>query len=135
MTLHLPAELLAEMLTHCRDEHPREACGIMGGHHDTPQWVRQMANVHPDPHRYFRFDEDEQLELYAGLDELGLDAVVIWHSHTASGAVPSGTDRQCALDPAAHYVIVGVGEQVRSWRLDDGRLVEEPVVVMAACGS
>lgn len=133
MTLLLPAELHDDMLAHCREDHPREACGVLAGHHDRPLWARRMANVADDPRTRFAFDPDEQVELYRGLDEHGLEPTVIYHSHPATAAVPSGTDRACAREARAHYVIVGT-DGVRSWRLDGGLLVEEPVEVMAPCG-
>lgn len=137
MTLRLPADLLAEMLAHCRDEHPREACGIMAGVGHAPNWSRRMTNVHPRSTRYFTVNPVEQRELYAGMDELGLDPVVIYHSHTASAAVPSGTDVSCAHEPDAHYVIVSTAvdpPEVRSYRLLAGQLREERLEV-ATCGS
>lgn len=143
MTLHLPPGLLAEMLDHCREQHPREACGILIGHDDQPLRLRRMHNLADDPTSRFAFDPDEQLEVYRALDELGLDPVAIYHSHTSSAAVPSRTDVACAREEQAHYVIVstrhetpaaGHDHEIRSYRLADGQLIEEPVEVMAPCG-
>ena len=73
-------------------------------------------------------------------DDNDEEPVVIYHSHTASEAEPSATDRAAFLEPDVHYVIVTLVEhpqheqRVRSWRLTDGGLAEEPVIVAAACG-
>lgn len=134
MTLLLPAELHDGMLAHCREDHPREACGIVAGHRDRPLWLRRMRNAAAAPLSRFAVDPDEQVELYRALDVLGLEPTIIYHSHPDTAAVPSGTDRACAQDRQAHYVIVGT-DGVRSWRLQKaGLLVEEPVEVMSPCG-
>lgn len=139
MTLRLPAELHAQMLAHCVEVHPHEACGVIAGHDDQPLWLRRMYNASDEPLSRFAFDPDEQLALYRGLDELGLEPVVVYHSHTNSAAVPSRVDVACAREEQTHYVIVSTRlaqeqVEVRSYQLADGALIEEPVEVMAPCG-
>jgi proteasome lid subunit RPN8/RPN11 len=65
--------------------------------------------------------------------------VVIYHSHTATEAYPSRTDVSYASEPDAHYVLVSTREtgtedgpyELRSYRIVDGVVTEEPVEVVA----
>ena len=62
------------------------------------------------------------------------EAVVIYHSHTATEAYPSRTDISYANEPQAHYVLVSTREELaapefRSYRITDGVVTEEPVEV------
>ena len=135
MTLHLTTRLAADVLARAFAHHPLEACGVLPGRHDTPVRHVPVANVSDRPSRRFAFDPDRQLELWQEMDEAGEDPVVIYHSHTASEAQPSATDRAAFQDPHVHYLIVTTAahpqhpDRLRSWRLVDGELVEEVVVV------
>ena len=55
------------------------------------------------------------------------------HSHTHSEPYPSPTDVDAAVSPDWHYVIVSLkreAPEVRSYRIVDGDIVAEPVVVV-----
>ena len=101
MTLHLPPVLLRQVLDHCRTEHPREACGLLPGQADMPTWHVPMRNVADHPQRRFAFDLDDQLAVWTAMDHAGEDPIVVYHSHTASGPEPSGTDRARRADVVA----------------------------------
>ena len=66
--------------------------------------------------------------------------VVIYHSHTATEAYPSRTDVSYASEPDAHYVLVSTREtgtedgpyELRSYRIVDGVVTEEPVEIVAS---
>jgi proteasome lid subunit RPN8/RPN11 len=67
------------------------------------------------------------------------EAVVVYHSHTATEAAPSRTDTQIASEmgePNAHYLLVSTRDpeltEIRSFRIVDGTVTEEPVVVVNA---
>ncbi len=56
----------------------------------------------------------------------------MFHSHTHTDAYPSPTDVAQAPDPAWHYVVVSLRDLepvVRSYRIQDGKIAEEPVVL------
>ena len=140
MSLHLSPVLLRQMLDHCHTEHPLEACGVLPGRGDRPEWHVPMANVSDHPARRFAFDVEDELAVYREIDAAGEDPVVVYHSHTASPPEPSGTDRAYFTDPNIHYVIVsthdapGEWPRARSWRYVNGSLIEEPIIVAARCG-
>jgi proteasome lid subunit RPN8/RPN11 len=78
----------------------------------------------------------EQLRVWREMDERDEDPVVIYHSHTATEACPSRTDTQLAAEPGAHYLLVSTREpeatEVRSYRIVDGVVTEEPVEIVGA---
>ncbi len=59
---------------------------------------------------------------------------MIYHSHTATEAYPSRTDITLASEPDAHYLLVSTRaetDEVRSFRIVDGVVEEEPVEITA----
>ncbi|GAA1281479.1 M67 family metallopeptidase [Saccharothrix xinjiangensis] len=137
--LTLPRHLLDAMLAHCRAEHPVEACGVMPGPRggDVPDRIVPMLNAEKSTVAY-RMDPEDQLVVWREMHERGERPVVIYHSHTASHAQPSGMDLRHASEPEAHYVIVSTRDQgtnrmppqVRSFRIADGFATEEPIQVV-----
>jgi len=93
-----------------------------------------MVNAERSP-TFYRFDSMEQLKVWRSLEEAGDAPVVIYHSHTATEAYPSRTDVSYASEPDAHYVLVStrdpVAHEVRSYRIVDGVVTEEPVNIVA----
>ena len=68
----------------------------------------------------------------ADAEERGFELMGVMHSHTHTDAFPSPTDIDRAPDPAWHYVIVSPKREapvLRSYRIVDGEITEEPVVV------
>ena len=70
------------------------------------------------------------------MDDRDEEPVIIYHSHTATEAYPSRTDVSFAGEPGAHYLLVSTREpdvtEVRSFRILDGVVTEEPVKVVGA---
>lgn len=136
--LRLSTELLDAVIAHARTDHPDEACGVIAGPEgsDTPTRFIPMINAARSP-TFYEFDSRDLLALYRDMDDRGEEPVVIYHSHTATEAYPSRTDISYASEPLAHYLLVstrecGTGEgpvEVRSFRIVDGVVTEEPVEV------
>jgi proteasome lid subunit RPN8/RPN11 len=65
------------------------------------------------------------------LAEAAGNAIIgVFHSHTHTEAYPSPTDVAQAPDPSWHYVLVSLRDiqpVVRSYRIVDGTVTEEPV--------
>ena len=62
----------------------------------------------------------------------GLEIIGVYHSHTHTEPYPSPTDVAQAPDPDWHYAIVSLREaepRLRSYRIVDGTITEEPVAV------
>jgi hypothetical protein len=109
--LRLANEAYLRMVGHCYDGLPLEACGLLGGDPETGK----AAIAYPCR------NEARSAKLYS----IGLD-----YTHTA--AYPSPTDVDQAPDPSWHYVLVSLKDNVpvvRSYRIVDGNISEEPVVL------
>jgi len=99
---------------------------------DEPVRFIPMQNAERSP-TFYRFDSLEQLRVWREMDDNDEEAVVIYHSHTATPAYPSRTDISYASEPHAHYVLVSTRDDLetefRSYRIVDGDVTEEPVTV------
>jgi [CysO sulfur-carrier protein]-S-L-cysteine hydrolase len=132
--LSISRELQAKIIEHARKDHPDEACGVIAGPigRDVPTRFIPMDNAERSP-TFYRFDSVEQLRVWRELDDNDEEAVVIYHSHTATEAYPSRTDISYASEPQAHYVLVSTRDEseteFRSYRIVDGEVTEEPVTV------
>ncbi len=133
--LVIRADLVDAMVAHARADHPDEACGIIAGPEgsDRPERHVVMMNAERSP-TFYRFDSGEQLKLWRQMDDADETPVVIYHSHTATEAYPSRTDISYASEPDAHYVLISTRDpethEVRSYRILDGVVTEEPVEVV-----
>ncbi len=131
--LRIPAEMVAAIVAHARADHPDEACGLVAGIGGRPTRVVPMTNAARSP-TFYRFDSLEQLRLYKAMDAADEEVVVVYHSHTGTEAYPSRTDISYAGEPQAHYVLVSTREpaieEFRSYRIVEGIVTEEPVVVL-----
>ena len=77
-----------------------------------------------DPGEHLRADRDAEAR--------GIEIIGVFHSHTHTDAYPSPTDVAQAPDPDWHYVLVSLRDthpMLRSYRIDGGRVDEEPVIV------
>ena len=133
--LVIRADLVDAMVAHARADHPDEACGIIAGPEgsDRPERFVAMVNAERSP-TFYRFDSGEQLRVWRAMDDADEVPVVIYHSHTATEAYPSRTDISYAAEPDAHYVLVSTRDprahELRSYRIIDGEVTEEPVRVV-----
>ena len=80
---------------------------------------------------FYEFDSMEHLRIWREMDDNDEEPVVIYHSHTATEAYPSRTDRRLAMEPGAHYVLVSTRDpeetEFRSFRIVDEVVTEEDV--------
>jgi len=135
-TLYFSKEHASEMIEHCLQGRPNEACGVVALDGGRVQRVVPMTNAAQSPVRYV-LDSREQI-VCVQLERDGFDWAV-FHSHTRTEAYPSPTDVREAREPRP-YIIVSLADSkpvVRAFRIvkDDylndreGRIVEVPVHV------
>ncbi|MCW2667545.1 MAG: peptidase [Frankiales bacterium] len=130
--LELPRAMVDQILAHARRDHPDEACGIIAGKDGVATRVIEMDNAERSP-TFYRFDSQQQLRVWRSMDDADEEPFVIYHSHTATEAHPSRTDINLASEPGAHYLLVSTRspeEEVRSFRIVEGQVTEEPVRVL-----
>ena len=136
--LRIPADAHRDLLAHLVDGLPDEACGLLGGR--TEGDITTVDAWYPSPNlsassRIYTIDPKVHLRADRDAEDRGSELVGVVHSHTHTEPIPSPTDIAQAPDPAWHYVIVSfrLGAPVlRSWRIVDGVVTEEPVEVVAA---
>jgi len=121
--LELPAALRDEIVSHARAESPREACGLVAGRDGRATRVIRCVNAHPAAVTRYTIDPREQLRAFRDMEANGEDLVAIYHSHPATQAYPSPTDRAESHYPEAIYVLVSLRDaapDVRAFRIRDG---------------
>jgi [CysO sulfur-carrier protein]-S-L-cysteine hydrolase len=118
-----------ELISHAHDEAPNECCGYLRARDGVVEEVVRAENVRRSPYGY---ELDPRSLLVANeLDDEGF-GVAIYHSHPRSPAEPSQTDINLATYPHWTYLIVSLHDEepdVRAWRIEDGRVAEEELVV------
>ena len=121
--LELPAALRDEIVGHAGAEAPKEACGLIAGRDGRPTRVIRCANAHPAPVTRYSIDPREQLRAFRDMEANGEELIAIYHSHPATQAYPSPTDRAEAHYPEAFYVLVSLRDatpDLRAFRVRDG---------------
>jgi proteasome lid subunit RPN8/RPN11 len=135
--LTIDAAILDAIVAHARRDHPDEACGLVAGPAGSDEARRHipMENAARSM-TFYEFDSREYLRVWREMDDADEEPVVIYHSHTATEAYPSRTDVSYAGWPDAHYLLVSTREpditEIRSYRIVDGAVTEEPVRVINA---
>jgi proteasome lid subunit RPN8/RPN11 len=141
MPLIFPERLQRELVAHARAGTPDEVCGILAGREDRVERVFRVRNTADDVSEdravfrdratgapthgrkavHYYMDPKDQLRVYNAIDDLGLDVVGYYHSHTHTEARPSPTDIRLANDLAAYYILISLQQpdspSVRAWRI------------------
>ncbi len=128
------------IIAHARRDHPDEACGVIAGPEgsDRPERFIPMLNAARSP-TFYEFDSTEWNAVHKEMAKRDEKPVVIYHSHTATEPYPSRTDIAWAdayaqLEPSPHYVLISTRDperdELRSYRIADGEVTEEPVEVV-----
>ncbi len=135
--LRLRRDVYLQIVGDCFDKLPNEACGLLAG----PEPIGDVADGAvcysitnaAASSRVYELDPKQHLRADRDAEDRGLQLVGVYHSHTHTWAFPSPTDVAQAPDPAWHYVLVSLADDapsVRSYRIVDGNITEEPVVVL-----
>jgi [CysO sulfur-carrier protein]-S-L-cysteine hydrolase len=129
--LRLSRRTWLEVVGHCLDGLPLEACGLLGGHPDGRVEVFYPCRNAAASARVYEVDPRDHLRADRDAEDRGLEIIGVVHSHTHTDAYPSPTDIAQAPDPGWHYVLVSLRDEPvgRSYRILDGNPAEEPVVV------
>jgi proteasome lid subunit RPN8/RPN11 len=131
--LRLAPLVYKQMIGHCYDGLPDEACGLVAGDpHTAKATVCYPATNADASSRTYTVDPKDILRADRDADARGIALIGVFHSHTHTDAYPSPTDVAQAPDPEWHYILVSLRDDapvVRSYRIVDGKIREEPVVV------
>ncbi len=155
----IPRAQYEAIIAHARREAPREACGLVAGHGERIERVYPVANraelaveffaergLIPPGRDYrpeapgsiaverFFMDPEEQFRVLREIEASGLEHLGSYHSHPATEAYPSRTDVElAAFWPGMLLMICSLADParpvLRAFRVVDGQVQEEPVVV------
>ncbi len=136
--LRISRALHDDVIAHCRNKYPKEACGLLAG---DASWrvthVYPMTNVEDSAIGY-SMDPKEQLQVEKQMRIRKQRMLAIFHSHTASDAYPSSVDVSLAISPDVSYVLVSLKDRehpaFRSYRMDGTTITKEDVLVGASFG-
>jgi len=122
-----------EMVAHALDGLPNEACGLLAGlpGQGKAHVVYRCRNA-AESSRVYTVDPLDHLKADRDAEAKGMQIIGVYHSHTHTDAYPSPTDVAQAPDPDWHYAIVSLKDPepvVRSFRIVDGKITEEPVAL------
>ena len=118
--LEIPRHILNAMVTHCLQEAPSEACGILAGaHQPLVEAFYPLRNELASRTRY-NADPGDLIAAIQSMRSHSLGMLAIYHSHPDTVAVPSRVDlEQNHYGPLPRIIIslrTAVPE-VRIWRL------------------
>jgi proteasome lid subunit RPN8/RPN11 len=137
VALTISSTLAAELLDHARVEAPNEACGILSGSAAAGRATTYHPARNADASPYvYTVHPDDLVRIVMGIDDAGEDLVAIYHSHVATPAEPSPTDRRQAMYPDAVYLLATLMDPdappmqaLRAWRITDGESVEVGLMI------
>jgi len=124
--IFIPQNIFDDMIAHCKEGYPYEACGILAGKDNKVSKLYRMRNVEGSPVSYL-MDSQEQFQVMKTMRDEGLSIVALFHSHPDSPAYPSAKDVQLAFYEDSAYVIVSLASKetvAKAFSIVNG-LVEE----------
>lgn len=137
--LQVTRDVYARLVGLALDEYPLEACGLLagplaagGGPGDAAHVFYPCRNDAASA-RIYTVNPKDFMRAERDADDRDWEINGVVHSHTHSEPFPSPTDVAAAVSPDWHYVIVGLkreAPEARSYRIVDGEIVSEPLVVV-----
>ena len=131
--IQIEGKHLSEMVSHAREDAPREACGILAGTGHRVLRIYRARNAQHSPASY-SLDPEEQYRIFTDIEDRGLELVGIYHSHPSSPAAPSDTDIEQAYYPEVSYVLISLADpdepQVRAFRITEEGVAEEGLLLV-----
>jgi proteasome lid subunit RPN8/RPN11 len=129
--LFIPKDIFDEMVAHCRQGYPNEACGILAGAGNEVSRFYAMTNTEGSPVSYL-MEPSEQFRVMKDIRTSDLSMIAIFHSHPASPAYPSAKDAGLAFYDDCVYVIVSLAETapvVKGFSIKEGTVKEVKLAV------
>lgn len=131
--LQIPKDIHAHMIAHAKSVYPQEACGFLVGKAGAAKYFLPIENMDHSTVTY-TMDPRQQLKAFKQISGEGLELLGIFHSHVASAAEPSQTDRQMAFYPEVSYLIVSLANMnqpdLKSFRIAGDDVTAEEIRVV-----
>lgn len=138
--MKIDKEYLKEIIKHCQDEYPKEACGVVAGEivknkkcnmKRIAKKVYKMKNTSDAPETCYFMEPPEQFSVFKEMREMGYELLGIYHSHTNSPAYPSKRDMDLAFYPEAIYIIISLMDfncpQINGFKIVENKIYEEEI--------
>lgn len=125
----LNALTLNDIIAHCNQEHPIEACGILAGiiRHVHGVLTKKVVQTYPcenelnDATRY-KISAKEQYRAFIDIEDRGFDLIGFYHSHPNGSSMPSTIDLEQANYFGYTYLIIALHPiQVTAWIFEANR--------------
>lgn len=139
--MKIDEKYLEEIIEHCKNEYPKEACGILAGKishrlmEKTVTKVYKMKNVSENPETCYFMQPEEQFKVFKEIRQLEIEMLAIYHSHTNTSAYPSKRDIEMAFYPEAVYIIISLQDfdkpKIRGFKMTEGEIKEERIEIKA----
>lgn len=131
--LQIAQAIHSEMIAHAKSVYPQEACGFLIGKAGKAAYFLPIENMDHSTVTY-TMDPRQQLKAFKKIASEGLDLLGIFHSHVASAAEPSQTDRQMAFYPEVSYLIVSLADMnkpdLKSFRIVGDDVTAEEIRIV-----
>ena len=114
MSLRIARCVIDDVVAHSRQEHPREACGVLLADDGTVVATARASNVAAHPERQFEIDPSVLLACHRNARALGRTVAGWYHSHPGGPAAPSPTDAARAVSDGKVWLIAG-SDGVAAW--------------------
>ncbi|MCH5586691.1 M67 family metallopeptidase [Shimazuella sp. AN120528] len=118
--------VFSSMISHCMEQNPFEACGLLSGNNHIASTFWPMKNILRSPNA-FQMDMDQIEITFKQMKEKGEQLVGIYHSHPTAAPYPSPEDVIHANYPEAVYVIVSLSQikpEVACFRIQKGLVTQ-----------
>lgn len=126
--IRIAAGAYREMVRHCMEEKPLEACGLLSGSEGTVGHCWNIRNVNQSPVS-FAMDMEQVVTALQQMKQHNEQLLGIYHSHPNSYPYPSTFDIEHVAYPCS-YLIVSLNRlrpRVRSYRITGGDVQHEPI--------
>lgn len=127
--LKIKREIFDEMIQHCRDCLPYEACGILAGKDNVVTKIYKIKNIEHSSVSYF-MQPQEQLLAMKDMRIHSIDMLAIFHSHPIGSAYPSQRDIELAFYDL-YYIIVAFEPkfEVKCFKIENKKVDEQELLV------
>ena len=103
---------------HAENEEPNESCAILFGKDDTVVEIFLTKNIEESPVN-FTISSEQLIEAYSMAEKKNTEVIGIFHSHPASEAYPSNTDKKFMFsNPVVWIIYSGIDKNFRAFVLE-----------------
>jgi proteasome lid subunit RPN8/RPN11 len=126
MTLILHSKNFEMIVSHCKEEEPIEACGIIAGQIRTcdGKIVKEVHRIYRCKNKLhspieYKIGAEEQLRIFSEINDNCLDLLGFYHSHPNTSSNPSKIDEKRANYVGYSYLILSLHPiKISSWILE-----------------